>query len=126
MQLDLERIAAHTGLPAEEVIRLHLETEYTVYAIGFCPGFPYLGYLPPALSGHNQYFLWGPRGGDVQNIIDVGGDCGAGANLFEHVERAAVFSSPLAMPYEDQLPIMLCRGIRRPLAELWPALKLYL
>ena len=82
--------------------------------------------LPPALSGHNQYFLWGPRGGDVQNIIDVGGDCGAGANLFEHVERAAVFSSPLAMPYEDQLPIMLCRGIRRPLAELWPALKLYL
>src|SRR5262249_17504461 len=26
-------------------------SEYTVYAIGFCPGFPYLGYLPPALTG---------------------------------------------------------------------------
>jgi inhibitor of KinA len=50
-QLDLARVAEHTGLPAEEVIRLHLETEYTVYAIGFCPGFPYLGYLPPGLSG---------------------------------------------------------------------------
>jgi inhibitor of KinA len=50
-QLDLARVAEHTRLPAEEVIRLHCETEYTVYAIGFCPGFPYLGYLPPALSG---------------------------------------------------------------------------
>jgi inhibitor of KinA len=49
LQLDLARVAEYTSLPAEEVIRLHLETEYTVYAIGFCPGFPYLGYLPPAL-----------------------------------------------------------------------------
>ena len=24
---------------------------YTVYAIGFCPGFPYLGYLPEKLTG---------------------------------------------------------------------------
>ncbi len=50
-QLDLARISEHTGLAAEEVIRLHAGTEYTVYAIGFCPGFPYLGYLPPALCG---------------------------------------------------------------------------
>jgi inhibitor of KinA len=48
---DLQRVAEHTGLAAEEIIRLHAETEYTVYAIGFCPGFPYLGYLPPALCG---------------------------------------------------------------------------
>jgi inhibitor of KinA len=50
-QLDLGRVAEHTHLSPEEVIRLHTETEYTVYAIGFCPGFPYLGYLPPALCG---------------------------------------------------------------------------
>jgi inhibitor of KinA len=42
-------VAGRTGRTADEVIRLHLETEYTVYAIGFCPGFPYLGYLPPEL-----------------------------------------------------------------------------
>ncbi|HXG10867.1 MAG TPA: allophanate hydrolase subunit 1 [Gemmataceae bacterium] len=51
LQLDLARVAEHTGLSPDEVIRLHLETEYTVYAIGFCPGFPYLGYLPPPLCG---------------------------------------------------------------------------
>jgi inhibitor of KinA len=51
LQLDLDRVARHAGLPPEEVIRLHSGTEYTVYAIGFSPGFPYLGYLPPALCG---------------------------------------------------------------------------
>jgi inhibitor of KinA len=50
-QLDLERVRQMTGLSSDEVIRLHAETEYTVYAIGFCPGFPYLGYLPVPLSG---------------------------------------------------------------------------
>jgi inhibitor of KinA len=49
--LDLPRIAEATGLRAEEVIRLHIATEYTVYAIGFCPGFPYLGYLQTPLCG---------------------------------------------------------------------------
>jgi inhibitor of KinA len=49
--VDLDRVAEHTGLSGEEVIRLHSEAEYVVYAIGFCPGFPYLGYLPPALCG---------------------------------------------------------------------------
>jgi inhibitor of KinA len=51
MHLDLPRVAERTGLVLEEIIRLHAATEYTVYAIGFCPGFPYLGYLPAALSG---------------------------------------------------------------------------
>jgi inhibitor of KinA len=51
LQLDLDRVARHVGLRQEEVIGLHAATEYTVYAIGFCPGFPYLGYLPPALAG---------------------------------------------------------------------------
>jgi inhibitor of KinA len=48
---DLGRVARHTGLAPEEVIRLHSGAEYTVYAVGFCPGFPYLGYLPPPLGG---------------------------------------------------------------------------
>ncbi len=48
---DLARVAGQTGLSADEVIRLHAATDYTVYAIGFCPGFPYLGYLPNPLCG---------------------------------------------------------------------------
>ena len=49
--LDLPRVCEHTGLAVDDVIRLHTSIEYTVYAIGFVPGFPYLGYLPDELCG---------------------------------------------------------------------------
>jgi inhibitor of KinA len=48
---DLGAVASHCGLTPEEVVRLHSGTEYVVYAVGFCPGFPYLGYLPERLCG---------------------------------------------------------------------------
>ncbi|MEI7024979.1 5-oxoprolinase subunit PxpB [Paenibacillus sp. y28] len=47
---DLAFVALHTGLSEREVIRRHSEAEYKVYMIGFAPGFPYLGGLPPELS----------------------------------------------------------------------------
>jgi inhibitor of KinA len=50
-QLDLTRVAEHTSLSADQIVTVHTSIEYTVYAIGFCPGFPYLGYLPTALAG---------------------------------------------------------------------------
>lgn len=40
---DLADVAAHTGLSAEEVIRLHSGTDYRIYMLGFLPGFVYLG-----------------------------------------------------------------------------------
>ncbi|WP_439632030.1 5-oxoprolinase subunit B family protein [Gemmata sp.] len=51
MAQDLPRVCEHTGLPADDVIRLHTAAAFTVYAIGFVPGFPYLGYLPADLCG---------------------------------------------------------------------------
>ncbi len=48
---DLPQVAEQLELTAEDVIRLHTGTEYTVYAVGFVPGFPYLGYLPLELCG---------------------------------------------------------------------------
>lgn len=48
---DLPAAARHLGLSIAEVIRLHSGQWYTVYAIGFVPGFPYLGYLPKQLQG---------------------------------------------------------------------------
>ena len=52
MQLDLARVAEHTQVVAGRGDSyLHTSCDYTVYAIGFCPGFPYLGYLPAELCG---------------------------------------------------------------------------
>jgi inhibitor of KinA len=47
---DLDWVADHLRLTPEEVIRLHAETIYRVYMIGFTPGYPYLGELPAALA----------------------------------------------------------------------------
>jgi len=47
---DLEGVAGHLGISTDEVIRLHTETLYRVYMIGFTPGYPYMGELPAALA----------------------------------------------------------------------------
>jgi KipI family sensor histidine kinase inhibitor len=47
---DLEGVADHLHKSCEEVIRLHTETIYRVYMIGFTPGYPYLGELPASLA----------------------------------------------------------------------------
>ncbi len=46
---DLDFVSTYCRLTVDEVIRLHAGTVYTVYMIGFTPGFPYLGILPEAL-----------------------------------------------------------------------------
>lgn len=47
---DLADVARACGLSVERVIELHSGTEYRVGAIGFAPGFAYLGKLPEALA----------------------------------------------------------------------------
>jgi len=47
---DLSDVALKVGLSPSEVIELHAQADYTVYMIGFMPGYPYLGGLNPRLS----------------------------------------------------------------------------
>lgn len=47
---DLPEVMSHTGLSHKELIALHCSLEYHVFMVGFSPGFPYLGILPPALE----------------------------------------------------------------------------
>lgn len=46
---DLERAADQTSLSIDDIIKMHTEQEYRVYAMGFAPGFAYLGELPEKL-----------------------------------------------------------------------------
>jgi KipI family sensor histidine kinase inhibitor len=46
---DLESVAAYHSLQAEDVIRIHSKRIYTVYMMGFTPGFPYMGKLDDAI-----------------------------------------------------------------------------
>lgn len=47
---DLPEVARARGLTPEQVIARHSGADYLVHAIGFAPGFPYLGGLPPELA----------------------------------------------------------------------------
>lgn len=46
---DLEFVASHCGLRIEDVIRIHSERVYTIFMMGFTPGFPYMGKLDDVL-----------------------------------------------------------------------------
>lgn len=48
---DLLAVAEQKSLSPAEVIYHHTRVTYRIYALGFCPGFPYLGYLPTELCG---------------------------------------------------------------------------
>ena len=47
---DIEFVAEHNGLSIEEVISFHSGATYTVYMLGFAPGFAYLGGMPEAIA----------------------------------------------------------------------------
>jgi inhibitor of KinA len=51
MNLDLDDVARMQGISAETAVEAHTATTYTCYAVGFCPGFAYLGNLPEPLAG---------------------------------------------------------------------------
>ncbi len=80
---------------------------------------------PRAISGHNNYFLWGPGGADGSVIITVGGDPVRFAQLFRHVEVAGRIDAAYALPFETNIPIYVLRDPRVPLGALWPQLKHY-
>jgi hypothetical protein len=83
--------------------------------------------LPYAIAGHNSYWLWGPRGCTGQVIIVIGGNLDELQRQFERAELAAthVCKDDLCMPYENHKPIHVARGLRVPLATVWPRVKHY-
>ncbi len=87
-------------------------------------GAPYA--LPPVLSGHNQYFLWGPQGFDGSVLVKVGGDAAQLRTVFGSVQMVAFVHNPMGMAYEDQLPVFVCRHPRAPLSAFWPKVKNYI
>jgi dolichyl-phosphate-mannose-protein mannosyltransferase len=81
--------------------------------------------LPPAISHHNNYWLWGPRDYTGAVVIAVGGDPDDEARNFREVVKAGTFECRWCMPYENGRPIWLGRDLVRPLPVMWPEMKVY-
>jgi len=85
---------------------------------------PELG-LPFAISPHNSYWLWGPRDYTGEVVIVLGGEREGLEASFETVELAGQVPCRFCMPYESDLPIFVCRGLKLPTTEVWDRLKNY-
>jgi 4-amino-4-deoxy-L-arabinose transferase-like glycosyltransferase len=75
--------------------------------------------LPRAASQHNTYFLWGPGNPDADIVVTVGIDPADLREVFADVRPVAALAEPLAMPYEREHPVAICRGAKVPLREAW-------
>jgi hypothetical protein len=83
--------------------------------------------LPPAISGHQNYFLWGSRAytGTLMLVLDDSAE--DERQQFQSVEDLGpIESSPWAMPWERRLHLYLCRDLKGGLPNLWPKLKEWL
>ncbi|MGB2604984.1 MAG: glycosyltransferase family 39 protein [Candidatus Sulfotelmatobacter sp.] len=81
--------------------------------------------LPPAISGQNQYYLWGPRGHDSSLMILVNVNPNRWREFCRDVDVVDTFGVPYAMPYESDRPISICRGLRLDLLTSWYRFKRY-
>ncbi|HYA17250.1 MAG TPA: glycosyltransferase family 39 protein [Bryobacteraceae bacterium] len=78
--------------------------------------------LPAAISAHQNYFLWGPRGYTGESMIVMGDRRERLEELFASVEKVGHAGHPYSMPYQH-IDIFWCRGMKRPLREVWPEIK---
>ncbi|MCK7482133.1 MAG: hypothetical protein M0C28_37005, partial [Candidatus Moduliflexus flocculans] len=76
--------------------------------------------LPPAISGHNSYWLWGPGACTGEVMIVLGDRRERLEELFADVRLGAVSRCQDCMPYEDGLSIWVARGPKQPISRLWP------
>ena len=79
--------------------------------------------LPPAISGHQNYFYWGPRGYTGECMIVMADRPERLQELFESVEFAGSVNHPLSMPYQH-FDVYVCRKAKfGTLEKVWPKLK---
>jgi 4-amino-4-deoxy-L-arabinose transferase-like glycosyltransferase len=78
--------------------------------------------LPPAISGHQNYYLWGPRDSTGESMIVMDDRQEVLERLFQVVRKVARVEHPYSMPY-NHFDVFYCRGLRMPLKELWPQVK---
>jgi hypothetical protein len=79
--------------------------------------------LPASLSGHQTWFLWGPRGYSGNCMIVLDDNQATLDKLWEHVDYVGTSA---ANPYalEQQIDVFICKGKKfDSLTALWPKLK---
>lgn len=81
--------------------------------------------LPPAISGHNSYWLWRPR--EIRGpVIALRRSREELERWFDSVERVDTVHCRWCMPYQDDSPVHVARGLKVPLDQFWREIKRFI
>jgi inhibitor of KinA len=102
---DLASLAELRRLSIEELIRLHSQSAYTVYFLGFVPGFAYLGTVPEAITA--------PRLASPRRRVEAGSVGIAG-------RQTGIYPCPVPGGWQliGRTPLSMFRTDRDPMALL--------
>jgi len=78
--------------------------------------------LPPVISAHNNFYLWGP-GNCGAVLITVGVDQSVLQGFYSNVTQVATVTCDYCMTNEDNLPVYLATGPAASLQSVWPGIK---
>jgi hypothetical protein len=82
--------------------------------------------LPPAISGHNSYYLWGPGACTGEVMITVGLSRGEVERGYAVVERATTNTCRYCVLEEENgAPVYVAANPKAPISDLWPRTKHY-
>jgi 4-amino-4-deoxy-L-arabinose transferase-like glycosyltransferase len=118
-----EVAAVYRGLPEDERARAVLLTRNYGEAGALDHYGPAVG-LPPAYSGHNSYWSWGPPPDTGGPVIAVGLPEEGLQPFFGEVQLAGRIDNGLALENDEQgAMIWICRRQLVPWTQIWPQLR---
>ena len=84
-------------------------------------------HLPPTISGHNAFYLWGPQGCTGQVLITINIDPHDAAQAYNSVTLATQTSCAACVDFENHAPILILRQPKAKVsfAVLWAHAKYY-
>ncbi|MDQ2858784.1 MAG: glycosyltransferase family 39 protein [Candidatus Eremiobacteraeota bacterium] len=82
--------------------------------------------LPRAISGHNNYFLYGTHGASGNVVLSIGVGRARLRTEFRRIQRVATYHDDYVLPDFNDLPVYKCTSPIRPLAAWWPSQKRYI
>jgi Dolichyl-phosphate-mannose-protein mannosyltransferase len=113
----------HSLLPDEQRVSCIFTSNYGEAAALVQFGGRY--HLPPPISGHNAFYLWGPHGCTGQVLITINIAQEDAAQGFRSVTLAARTSCAACVDFENHAPILILRQPKVPFAVLWAQAKYY-
>lgn len=81
--------------------------------------------LPKSVGSHNNYWLWGTREYQGEVVIILGETMEEHQDDFESCKLAGVSKCKYCMPYENNVNIFICRGLKYKMEDIWPTTKHY-